>query len=236
MRKMLALGLCFFSFFASAQTVQESHFCQTNFINNEYTGHQSIKITRDVATSNIIHVYFEKSFSFNDFLIYRRGTNELMGDRVYLPIPPFIPFESWVKQCQKNIIRQCNMDEYNLQKESHHKDKAWVLETFEIGPDHPEFYLVWSKFIVTQSLAGDTILTQNSGYNGRYSFKEDLPLDHKVRISNQNQKDHLYIQSSLWGFFTMLDSEKSYSPFLEIKFEKGGKFSEGSRLTQPCNK
>jgi len=236
MRSILSLLFLVYVSPAMANLIQEQHHCETDYQNDRYNGYQFIKIDREKPSDNIQHVYFEKSFSYFDFLVYKRATNELMGDRAHLPIPPFDSFEIWSSQCQKNPITQCDMSEYLYARKSYESDSRWVLETYEIAPNDPNYFVEKTHFVIIQSLEGDTKLIQNSGYDGRYSFKEDVPLSHKVFITNSIQNNYLYINSSLWGFFEMVDGPRSYSPFLQVKLSKGSKQNEGPRITVPCSK
>ena len=71
-----------------------------------------IETMRDEATQKITSMTVVREMYDNDFLIYKKGTNELVGDVVHLPIPAFPSFEKWKESCQESIFHTCDRDEY----------------------------------------------------------------------------------------------------------------------------
>jgi hypothetical protein len=225
-------------------TIQATVASATGGITNERLGcsvfdrggelHEVYGLNLSQAASGLMSIAIERTAYYVEPLIYRRGTNELLGSSVRVPASPFPQFEDWEKQCRKSPLRSCRTEDYSQEKSRHENDKRWTLYPHDIKADHPEFFVLNSNFTVVEKLATGLTKVGVSGPYVDYRSTSDTLLKRFVYISNAQHTNHLMERFTNVARVIFLDNPRSYS--LRIQRQIGDRESDIFTTAVLCNK
>lgn len=189
----------------------ETNRCSLFNRSGELVEDYKITTSRDSANNAINSMAVERKIYYTDKLIYKKGTDELIGDTLKISFPAFASFEEWKSSCQASIIKKCNEQEYNDDKSRYENDSRWTLNAYQINEANPEYYTLNTKFVVVQNSLSDLEFIENEGQYERYESKSDSKMSNLVFISNINQKNLLFKSSNLKSKLSFLENALSYS-------------------------
>lgn len=195
-----------------------------------------IKLTRDDANNLIRKISTERKFFYYDLLIYKKESNELVGNKIQLPVPAFISFDDWRAKCVPSIFKKCDVTEYQLAKSNYENDPKWTISAYQIKQNDENYYTLNTHFTVLQISSSDVYYADKEGSYEKYISKSDSIMRQTVFISNQNQDRAVFNQHDLNSSVNFLDNEKSYSLTMRRSLPDSKEFISELTTSLVCNK
>lgn len=226
---LLAVLVSSTTFAATTQQHGCSSFDNQGQLQEEY----QITTTQFGVTDRLTNLSIERKVFFSDLVIYKKGTDELVGTAVQLPIPEFATFESWKKTC----ISNCDLDGYKRAKHFHTQDSRWKLHAYQVKADNVNYYTLNSEFEIVQKIDTDVRLSdlQRGSYKS-YESIADVEFNNLVYISN-TQADHvLYKNEAYLARVKYLNNATAYSLTIDRKAVDMQDFPGQFRTSIVCDK
>lgn len=192
-----------------------------------------VTTTKFGATDLLTKLSIERKVFFTDLVIYKKGSNELVGDAVQLPVPAFESFESWKKYCTSN----CDLAGYERAATKHNQDSRWKILAYQVKADNADYYTLNSEFEIVQKFDTDVRLAdaQRGSYK-TYESTADAEFNNLVYISN-SQADHvLYKNDAYLARVKYLSNATAYSLTIDRKAADMQDFPGQFRSSIVCDK
>lgn len=192
-----------------------------------------VTATKFGETDHLTKLSIERKVFFSDLVIYKKGSNELVGDVVQLPVPAFESFENWKKYCSSN----CDFAAYEKALAKHSEDSRWKLLAYQIKADNAEYYTLESEFEIVQKFATDIRLsdTQRGTYK-TYESAADAQFDNLVYITNSQANHVLYKNDAYLARVRYLSNATAYSLTIDRKLAEMQDFPGQLRSSIVCDK
>lgn len=185
------------------------------------------------ATDVLTNLSIERKVFFTDLVIYKKGSNELVGSAVQLQVPAFESFENWKRYCSYN----CDLDSYKRAEQLHKQDSRWKILPYQIKADNADYYTLNSEFEIVQKFATDVRLSdvQRGSYKS-YESTADAEFNNLVYISNSQVNNMLYKNEVYLARVKYLANATAYSLTIDRKAADMKEFPGQFRSSVTCNK
>lgn len=211
----------------------EQHSCPSFDNQGQLQEEYQVTTTYFGATDMLSKLSIERKVFFSDLVIYKKGTNELVGSAVQLPVPAFESFDNWKKTCPYN----CDLAGYKRAEALHIQDSRWKILPYQIKADDTNYYTLNSEFEIVQKFDTDVRLSdvQRGSYKS-YESTTDAEFNNLVYISNSQVAHELYKNEVYLARVRYLSNATAYSLTIDRKAADMQDFPGQFRTSVVCDK
>jgi len=226
---LLAILISSTTFAATTQEHSCSSFDNQGQLQEEY----QVTTTHFGETDMLSKLSIERKIFYSDLLIYKKGTNELVGSAIQLPVPAFNSFENWKKSCSYN----CDLAGYKRAEALHIQDYRWKILPHQIKADNADYYTLNSEFEIVQKFDTDVRLSdvQRGSYKS-YESTTDSEFNNLVYINNSLADHELYKNEAYLARVRYLSNATKYSLTIDRKAAGMQDFPGQFRTSVVCDK
>lgn len=211
----------------------EQHGCSLFDNQGQLQEEYQVTTTQFGSTDMLTKLTIERKVFYSDLVIYKKGSNELVGTAVQLPVPAFESFENWKRTC----ISNCDLAGYKRAEQLHIQDSRWKLLAYQVKADNANYYTLNSEFEIVQKFDTDVRLAdvQRGSYKS-YVSTTDAEFNNLVYISNSQADRVLYKNEAYLARVRYLSNPTAYSLTIDRKAASMQDFPGQFRTSVVCDK